>query len=78
MPQVIKPQIITTTTRDGELTIRMVIELNLNLNGQVNNVVATAVEIPTAIVLPPVESNEWMIPDFTPCVDTIDFGKYSS
>jgi len=78
MPQAIKPQhVVTTQTRDGELTIKLVIELNLNLNGQVNNVVASAEEVPVALAKPKAEEKaEWMVPDFTPSTETIEFGKY--
>ena len=78
MPQAIKPQqVITTQTRDGELTIKLVIELNLNLNGQVNNVVASAEEMPVALAQTKAEEKaEWMVPDFTPSTETIEFGKY--
>lgn len=79
MPQAIKPQVITTQTREGEMTIRMVIELNLNLNGQIQNVVASSEEVPVALAATPkaAESEaEWMVPDFSPSTEKIEFGKY--
>lgn len=80
MPQAIKPQVVTTLTREGELLIKMVIELNLNLNGQVSNVVTSTEEV--AVAQPQVtakkkdDAAEWMVPDFGPSTETIEFGKY--
>lgn len=79
MPQVIKPQNVTINSRDGEVSIRLTIDLNLNLNGQVSqvNAVATsASEMPVAQVITPKDEAEWMVPDFGPSTETIEFGKY--
>jgi hypothetical protein len=78
MPQAIRPQVILTQTRDGELVIKMIIELNLNVNGQVAGV-ATAATAPeeSQSFRPPHagDETEWVIPDFSPSNETISFGK---
>lgn len=77
MPQVIKPQNVTVHSRDGELAIRLTIDLNLNLNGQVSNVVASTSEVPVAQAQKPKEEEaEWLVPEFSPSTETIEFGKY--
>lgn len=75
MPQVIKPQNVTIQSRDGEVSIRLTIDLNLNLNGQISNMVASAAEMP--VVAPKAkDETEWLVPDFGPSTETIEFGKY--
>jgi hypothetical protein len=82
MPQVIKPQNVNITTRDGEITVRLVIDLNLNLGGGVVGMsvasVASADQVPEQkqMAPKPAEAAEWMIPEFTPSTETIEFGKY--
>ena len=73
MPQVVKPQNVTVTTREGEVSIRLTIDLNLNVNGQVS--ATTAHEVQPSIVKTK-EETEWMIPDFSASTETIEFGKY--
>lgn len=76
MPQVIKPQNVTINSRDGEVAIRLTIDLNLNLNGQVSAVQASASEMPVAQAIKPKDEAEWMVPDFGPSTEMIEFGKY--
>lgn len=76
MPQVIKPQNVIIQSRDGEVSIRLTIDLNLNLNGQVSNVAASVVEEPVALVPKEKDAAEWLVPDFGPSTETIEFGKY--
>lgn len=76
MPQVIKPQNVTIQSHNGEVSIRLTIDLNLNLNGQVNNVVASAAEVPVAPDPKAKDETEWLVPDFGPSTETIEFGKY--
>jgi hypothetical protein len=79
MPQVIRPQNVTVQSRDGELSIRLTIDLNLNLNGQVSSVMASASELPEQVVQKqqkPKDEAEWLVPEFGPSTETIEFGKY--
>lgn len=78
MPQAIKPNVVTTETitREGEVTIRLVIELNLNMNGQLTGVVASTEEKPVALAQKSKDEAEWMVPEFSPSTETIEFGKY--
>jgi len=76
MPQVIKPQNVIVNSRDGEVSIRLTIDLNLNLNGQISNVVASASEVPVAQATKPKDEAEWLVPEFGPSTETIEFGKY--
>jgi len=79
MPQVVKPTTVTTVTREGEMTIRLVIELNLNLNGEVTGVAASATEPELARPVTKAkvkEEVEWMVPEFAPTTEQIEFGKY--
>jgi hypothetical protein len=76
MPQVIKPQNVTVQSHNGEVSIRLTIDLNLNLNGQVSGVVASAGEVPVAQVTKPKDEAEWLVPEFGPSTETIEFGKY--
>ena len=74
MPQVIKPQNVTIQTRDGEVSIKLTIDINLNLSGQVSNVVASATEV--SVTPKPKDEAEWLVPEFGPSTETIEFGKY--
>lgn len=78
MPQVTKPQTVNITSRDGEVTIRLVIDLNLNVGaGVVGASVASVDQVPEQKqMVPKSKEAEWMIPDFAPSTETIEFGKY--
>jgi hypothetical protein len=72
MANLINPSGVQVVTKDGEMTVNLKIDLNINLNG-------TAVNIPineTAKVKSMDEDDkvEWMVPDFTSS-KKINFGK---
>lgn len=72
MANLINPSGVQVITKDGEMTVSLKIDLNINLNG-------TAVNIPineTAKVKSMDEDDkvEWMVPDFTTS-KKINFGK---
>jgi len=71
MVQVIKPHEVKVITQQGECTVSIVLELNINLNAEGLKAVArTATDQP-----PPQEGEvEWAIPEFT--TTKIKFGKY--
>jgi hypothetical protein len=75
MPQVVKPHSVIIQTKEGEVSVKLTIDLNLNLNGEINAVTASAKTAPAAEVAKPSEEPEWMIPDFS-ASENIDFGKY--
>lgn len=75
MPQLIKPQNVSVVTKDGELLVNIVLELNINLNAGAIDVSATAKEVnATRIEMPKSEKTQWAIPDFGPS-EKIEFGK---
>ena len=72
MPQLIRPQEVKILTKDGEIQVSIVLELNINLNGGVE-VAATAQEV-RPVAPKPREDTHWAIPDFE-SVPKISFGK---
>jgi hypothetical protein len=69
MPQLIKPHEVRVVTQQGECTVSIVLELNINLNADGVKVAARTVSPET-----PEDKVEWAIPDFTS--SKIKFGKY--
>ncbi len=79
MPQATKPQTVTVNTQDGEVSIRLTIDLNLNVNGLVSANVAAVSQGPEALVQKEkveTKDTEWIIPDFASSTEKIEFGKY--
>ena len=77
MPQLIRPRTVNTTTQNGEVTIRLVIELHLNANGQITAASSGSPvdEEPGVPALKTDDKVEWEVPEFAP-METIEFGKY--
>jgi len=71
MPQLIKPHEVKVVTQQGECTVSIVLELNINLNAEGLQVAARTVSAET----PQEDKVEWAIPDF-PSSKKIKFGKY--
>lgn len=71
MANLISPSSIQVVTKDGEMTVNLKIDLNINLNG-------TAVNVPVnetaKISQQEDEKVEWMVPDFK-SQKKINFGK---
>jgi len=75
MVQVIKPHEVKVITQQGEVTVSIVLELNINLNADGGLNVATravAKEAPKELEKP--EGVEWAIPEFDSA--RIKFGKH--
>lgn len=74
MVQLIKPHDVKVVTKQGECTVSIVLELNINLNSDGLQVATKA----SAVEAPPKEEEtenvEWTIPDFS--TTKIKFGKY--
>lgn len=73
MPQLIRPQEVKIITKDGELQVSIVLELNINLNGGGLDVTAQAREV-RPVDKHKEEEMQWAIPDFGTS-PKIDFGK---
>lgn len=76
MPSLIKPQSVNVVTKDGELEIRLILELNLNINATGVDVSTVAREASVKPLEKPKEPENtmWAIPDFGP-VERIEFGR---
>lgn len=75
MPKLIRPSTVTTTTQNGEVTIRLVIELHLNANGQIADTAPADAESDDVVIMKTNDKVKWEVPDFAP-METIEFGKY--
>lgn len=74
MPQLIRPQEVKVITKDGEIQVSLVIDLNINLSGGVEIASITAQEKKDVKSPQKSEDTHWAIPDFGPA-PKIQFGK---
>lgn len=70
MPQLIRPQEVRVITKEGEIQVSLVIDLNINLSGGVEATSVKVKEVSEKLK----EETEWAIPDFQP-TPKIAFGK---
>lgn len=76
MAQLFKPGEVKVISREGEITLSLQIDLNININSSGAPVVEGIVRTKESNVKSTneEESNSWMIPDFKPA-EKIKFGK---
>lgn len=77
MAQLLKPGDVKIITKDGQITVKLEIDLNINLNQTGNLTVTSDNQSPGAVktsVNKDSDETEWMIPDFGPTTK-IKFGK---
>lgn len=74
MPQLIKPMVTKILTKDGECQINISLELTININSDgtsTSNISA----VKAAEITQENDKPNWVIPDFAPIKNKIDFGK---
>jgi hypothetical protein len=71
MANLINPHSVQVVTKDGEMTVSLKIDVNINLNGTALNI---PVEETAKIKAQEDEKVEWMVPDFKSS-KKINFGK---
>lgn len=74
MPQLIKPNDLKISTKEGEVKISITLDLNINLNDnkiQINNLGINNIDQKSSQAE---EKVKWEIPDFSPG-EKINFGK---
>lgn len=73
MPQLIKPNEVKVVTKNGECQVSIILELNINLNGDGVAVSAQSIKPETKEKSKP-NSFDWEVPDFE-ASPKIQFGK---
>ena len=80
MAQLIQPGSVKIVTKDGEITVKIEIDLNINLHQNGSTIIDGSSNIKDAVNIPVNKQNKqdddaaWMIPDFK-SAEKIKFGK---
>lgn len=72
MPQIIKPKQVQIVTKDGEVSVHITLDVNLNISGHT----ITGSDPVAEKKREPEQETEWLIPEFSS--SKIKFGKKSS
>jgi hypothetical protein len=71
MGNLLRPGNVRVITKDGEVVINLVLDININLN----NGGITVSQMPLETELPEKEDTQWEIPDFVAPNTKLNFGK---
>jgi hypothetical protein len=75
MANLISPQNVQIVTKDGEMTVTIKLDLNINLNGDLANLTTQTTDtVKQQVNNNKEEEPEWLIPDFASS-KKINFGK---